>query len=360
MPRLYRRGFLFYFVDLIQHLAMKRTVLIVFLILLLAGIFCAWKVFGPTVSAPENKYFYIHTGASYEDVKRSLVDEKILSGTFFFDIISKRVKYNKNIKPGRYEITNGSNLVNLVRMLKAGRQTPVRFVINKLRTKEDFAGKVGQQFETDSTTVINFISNNDSLAKYKLDTNTVMTAIIPNSYLFWWNISFKNMFTRLEDQKQKFWDGKRSAKAAALNLTPGEVYTMASIVEEETTKQDDKGLIASVYINRIKKGMKLEADPTVKYAMRDFGLKRILHGHLAYPSLYNTYQHTGLPPGPICTPSINTIDAVLDAPQTNYLYFVAKPDFNGYSNFAATYPEHLVFANAYRRALDSLVISRNK
>ena len=145
-----------------------------------------------------------------------------------------------------------------------------------------------------------------------------------------------------------------------MNFTPEEVYTIASIVEEETNKQSDKGLIASVYMNRIKKGMKLEADPTVKYAMRNFGLKRILHGHLDYPSLYNTYQHTGLPPGPICTPSITTIDAVLDAPQTNYIFFVAKPEFNGYSNFAATYQEHLVFANAYRRALDSLILSRNK
>jgi UPF0755 protein len=134
---------------------------------------------------------------------------------------------------------------------------------------------------------------------------------------------------------------------------------MASIVEEETNKADDKGRIASVYMNRIKKGMKLEADPTVKYAMRNFGLKRILHGHLAYPSPYNTYQQTGLPPGPICTPSINTIDAVLDAPETNYIFFVAKPDFKGYSNFAATYPEHLVYAKMYQKALDSLIMRKN-
>lgn len=339
---------------------MKKTVLIVILVVLVAGLYSTWKVFGPTVSAPENKYFYIRTGSGYDDVKKSLVDQKIISGTFFFDLVAKQVKYNTNIKAGRYEIKNNSSIVNLLRMLKAGRQSAVRFVINKLRTKEDFAGKVGQQFETDSTEVMNFITNNDSLVKYHLDTNTVMTAIIPNSYLFWWNVTFKNMFSRFADQKVKFWEGKRAQKAAALNLTPEQVYTIASIVEEETVKQEDKGLIASVYMNRIKTGMKLEADPTVKYAMRNFGLKRILHGHLEYPSLYNTYQHTGLPPGPICTPSINTIDAVLDAPQTNYIYFVAKPSFNGYSNFAATYQEHLVFANAYRRALDSLIISRNK
>jgi UPF0755 protein len=245
-------------------------------------------------------------------------------------------------------------------MLKAGKQSPVRLVINKIRTKEDLAGKIGQQFEIDSTEVIRFITSNDSLSKFQLDTNTVLTAIIPNTYLYWWNVSFKNMFTRFADQKEKFWNAKRTQKAAALSLTPVQVYIMASIVEEETLKKEDKGLIASVYINRIKKGMKLEADPTVKYAMRNFGIKRVLHGHLLYPSLYNTYRHTGLPPGPICTPSINTIDAVLDAPKTNYIFFVAKPDFNGYSNFAETYQEHLLFAKAYQRALDSLIISRNK
>ena len=339
---------------------MKRILLVLFFVLLIAGAYSAWEIFGPNVSAPENKYFYIKTGSVYADVKTELKARGIISGTYFFDKIAKQVKYDRNIRAGKYEIKNGMNLLNLVRMLKAGRQSPVRFVINKIRTKEDLAGKIGQQFEVDSTEVINFITNNDSLAKYHVDTNTVMTIIIPNSYLFWWNSSLKNIITRFADQKEKFWDGKRSQKAAALNLTPDQVYTLASIVEEETLKPEDKGPIASVYMNRIRKGMKLEADPTVKYAMRDFGLKRILHGHLQYPSLYNTYQHPGLPPGPIATPSINTIDAVLDAPKTDYIFFVAKPDFNGYSNFASTYEQHMVFAKAYQHALDSLIISRNK
>ncbi len=339
---------------------MKKIFPIILFILLIAGVYCAWAVFGPTVSAPENKYFYIKTGTEYEDVKAALKDQEIISGTFFFDRIAKQVKYDKNVKPGKYEIKSGMNLLNLVRMLKAGRQSPVRFVINKIRTKEDFAGKIGQQFEVDSIDVINFITSNDSLLKYNVDSNTMMTIIIPNSYLLWWNSSLKNIIARFADQKEKFWDGKRAEKAKAMGLTPDQVYTMASIVEEETNKEEDKGLIASVYMNRISKGMKLEADPTVKYAMRDFGLKRILHGHLQYPSLYNTYQHTGLPPGPIATPSINTIDAVLDAPKTDYIFFVAKPDFKGYSNFASTYQQHLVFAKAYQRALDSLIISRNK
>ena len=150
------------------------------------------------------------------------------------------------------------------------------------------------------------------------------------------------------------------AKAKALNLTPEQVYTMASIVEEETNAAEDKGKIASVYMNRMETGMKLQADPTVKFAMKDFDLKRIMQKHLTYPSPFNTYQNPGLPPGPICTPSIKTIDAVLNAPQTNYIYFVAKPDFNGYSNFASSYDEHMVFAKAYQQALDSLIRAKNK
>jgi UPF0755 protein len=338
---------------------MKKVLLVILVIILIAGSYAAWNIFGPTVSAPAGKYFYIRTGTTYEEIKNGLIEKKIITGSFFFDRIAKQVKYDRRVRPGRYEIKNG-NLVDLIRMLKSGRQSAVRLVINKLRTKEDLAGKIGNNFESDSAEVIHFITNNDSLSKYGLDSNTVMTTIIPNSYLFYWNTPFKKLFERFADQKQRFWEGKRSRKAATIGLTPEQVYTMASIVEEETNAETDKGKIASVYMNRIRKGMKLEADPTVKYAMRNFGLKRILHGHLDYPSEYNTYRQTGLPPGPICTPSINTIDAVLDALETDYIFFVAKPDFKGYSNFAATYAEHLVFAKAYQQALDSLILNKSQ
>jgi UPF0755 protein len=334
---------------------MKKIIGGILLIVLIAGVFIGWKIFGPTVSSPQDKYFYVHTGTGYDEVKEDLKRQGIIDGDFFFDKIARRAKYNLNIKPGKYEIEKGSSLYDLIRMLKAGRQTPVRLVINKLRTKEDFAKKIGSQFECDSLQVINFISSNDSLEKYHLDSNTVMTVVIPNTYLLKWNSSFDKLFSRLKDENEKFWNAERTQKAAAKNLTPSQVYTMASIIEEETNKPEDKELIASVYLNRMNKGMKLEADPTVKYAMRDFGLKRILYAHLTYPSLYNTYQHTGLPPGPICTPSAETITAVLNAPETSYIFFVAKPDFNGYSNFASTYEEHLLNAKAYQAALNELI-----
>ncbi len=334
---------------------MKKIILVLVVIVALAGLFVAWNIFGPTVSTPDGKFLYIYTGSTYEEVKRGLKKQDILSGTFFFDKIAKQANYDENVRPGKYEITKGMNLYSLIRMLKSGRQTPVRIVINKLRTKDDLAKKIGSQFELDSLAAINFLSSNDSLKKFGLDSHTVMTAVIPNTYLLNWNSSLNKLFTRLKDEQDKFWTEERLRKASAKNLSTAEVYTMASIVEEETNKLKDKGLIASVYINRINKGMKLEADPTVKYAMRDFGLKRILYGHLQYPSPYNTYQNKGLPPGPICTPSAQTIDAVLDAPTTDYIFFVAKPDFNGYSNFAATYEEHLVFAKQYQEALNELI-----
>lgn len=339
---------------------MKRAIGLLLIIILIVAAFSAWNVFGPTVNAPADKYFYVKTGSTYADVQRNLKKQEILSGTFFFDKLAAQLKYKNKIKPGRYEIKENSSVLNLVRMLKSGNQSPVKLVINKLRTKQDLASKIGKNFEVDSAQVIAFLREKDSLTAYDLDTNTVMTAVIPDTYELLWNSSFKKIFGRLKTAEEKFWNAERRQKAAAKNLTTTQVYTMASIVEEETNKAEDKGFIASVYLNRIARGEKLQADPTVKFAMGNFGLKRIRHSHLAYESPYNTYRQTGLPPGPISTPSSKTIDAVLNAPKTEFMFFVAKPDFRGYSNFATTYAQHLLFAKAYQKALDSLIISKEQ
>jgi UPF0755 protein len=333
----------------------KKIITGVLAIIVIGGGFIGWKIFGAAVSAPEKKYFYVKTGDNYETVKAGLLEGKIVQSEFWLRQVADKLNYPKVVKAGRYEIKNGMSLFSLIRMLRSGNQSPVNFVINKIRLKEDLAQKIAANFECDSLSVISFLNNTDSIRKYSLDSNTLMTAVIPNTYSISWNTPPAKIFKKLYSDQEKFWNDDRKKKAAALNMTPKQVYTMASIVEEETNKEEDKGKIASVYINRIETGMKLEADPTVKFAMKDFGLKRILHAHLTYPSPYNTYQQTGLPPGPICTPSSKTIDAVLNAPQTNYIFFVAKPDFKGYSNFAATYTEHLVYAKAYQNALDSLI-----
>ena len=333
----------------------KKLIYGILLIVLLVGGYTTWQIFGPTVSAPESKYFYIKTGTAYSDVRQSLIDEKIIGNTTFFDLVSKKLKYPRLVKAGRYQIKNGSSIFSLLRMLRSGAQAPVNLVINKLRLKEDLAQKIAANFECDSASVMEVLTDAETLRKFNVNNNTLMTIVIPNTYSMLWNSPAKKIIDKLYSEQEKFWNAERLAKAKAMNFTPAQVYSMASIVEEETNKEEDKGKIASVYMNRMNTGMKLQADPTVKFAMKDFGLKRILFKHLTYDSPFNTYVNAGLPPGPICTPSVKTIDAVLNAPQTNYIYFVAKPDFNGYSNFASTYAEHMVFAKAYQQALDSLI-----
>ncbi len=333
----------------------RKAILYIFLIFVLGVAFCLWKLFGPTITNPDKKFLYIKTNSTYQAVKDSLVKNNFIHSNFWFDKVAGYADYQKNIKPGKYKITDGMSLYHLVKMLHSGSQVPVNFVITKLRTKEDLAKKIANNFETDSLTAIRFLNNNDSIRKFNVDTNTVMTDIIPNTYTYTWNTSIENIFKKFYAEEQKFWNRERLEQSQKLNLTPKEVYTLSSLVEEETNKQDDKGKIASVYVNRMRKGMKLAADPTVKFAMKDFGLKRIYHKHLEFVSPYNTYLNAGLPPGPICTPSIKTIDAVLNAPQTDYLFFVARADFSGFSDFASTYQEHLVYAKAYQQALDSVI-----
>jgi UPF0755 protein len=338
----------------------RKIILIFILIIALIIIYGAWNVFGPTLHNTNKKFLYIKTGSTYQNVKDDLIKNKIIETSFWFDEISKYADYPNKVKAGKYKVTNGMSLYHLVKMLRSGKQVPVNLIITKLRTKEDLAKKIADNFEADSSTVINFLNNNDSLKQFDVDSNTVMTDVIPNTYTYTWNTSIKNIFKKLYAEEQKFWNDERKQKAESLNLTPPQVYTLASIVEEETNEPDDKGKIASVYINRLKKGMKLAADPTVKYALRDFGLKRIYHKHLEFLSPYNTYLNAGLPPGPICTPSIKTIDAVLNSPETDYLFFVARPDFSGYSDFASNYQQHEINAKAYQQALDSLVKIRQQ
>ena len=336
----------------------SKLIRVIVTVLILIISYIAWQLFGPVINTPHEKYFYIKTGSSYRSVKDSLVKKNIVSNGYVFNAVSKYLHYNRSVRPGRYKVTDGMSMVNLVKMLRAGNQSPVNLVIIKLRTKEDLIKKMADNFESDSVTISKFINNPDSLSKYNLDTNTVLTAIIPNTYTFVWNTTMPRIFSRFFAEKQKFWNTRRTAAAEALGLTEEQVYILSSIVEEETNKQEDKGKIASVYLNRLRSGMKLAADPTIKFALRDFGLKRIFFKHISYPSPYNTYLNAGLPPGPICTPSIKTIDEVLNAPATNYLYFVARPDFSGYSNFATSYEEHKKNAKAYQQALDSIILSK--
>jgi UPF0755 protein len=339
---------------------MKKKIIIgIILLLLFAGGFAGWKLFGPAVSTPEGEFLYIKTGSTYADVKEELINKKFINGSTWFGLAS-RIFHYKKIKPGRYKIKKGMSVVSLVKMLRAGNQSQLNFVITKLRTREDFARKAGNVFEFDSLQMINFLNNADSLKSYGLDTNTVTAVMLPLTYTLNWNSSPEKVFQACYTAYKKFWTKERVTKADNLNLTRIEVITLASIVEEETLKRSDKPNIASVYLNRIRAGMPLQADPTIKFAMKDFTLKRILSTHLETVSPYNTYLNKGIPPGPICTPAVETIDAVLDAPKTDYLYFVASSKFDGSSIFTTNLTDHGRYAREYQQELTRRMDSAKK
>ncbi len=338
----------------------KKILLVVFLLVIAAAGGAYFMFFSAaTAFSEKSRFFYIPSeGANQSLVVQTLKDSSITNRISSFELMADQVDYWASIKPGRYQIEKGMSIFKMVRLLKSGKQTPVKLVINKLRTMEDVARRSAQLLEPDSLAFIQFLHSPDSLRQFGLDTNTAVTMIIPNTYSFFWNTSASKYFRRMHQESLTFWNEQRLKKAAALNLTKEQVYTLASIVEEETNKNDEKPVIASVYLNRLRKPMRLGADPTVKFALKNFGLKRILFKHIneSAASPYNTYRNYGLPPGPICTPSVKTIDAVLDAAQTEYIFFCAKADFSGYHAFASNEKDHYANARAYQKALDSLRI----
>lgn len=263
-----------------------------------------------------------------------------------FKVLAKRMNYrDDNLKSGLYEVSQDMNLIELIRHLRSGRQKPVNVIINSIRTIEQLAGKITANLEIDSLTFLNHV---DSIGR----TDTTMTRFIPNTYSVFWNIGAASLIERMDKERSKFWQAQnRKAKAADLLLTPTEVYILASIVEQESTLESEKPTIASVYLNRLERGIKLQADPTVVFANLDFSIRRVLNKHLALDSPYNTYLYEGLPPGPICMPSISSIDAVLNPSDTDYIFFCAKPGYQNGHAFASTLRQHNNNANTYREWL---------
>lgn len=335
---------------------MKKIISIVAIVVLIIIIAAAWMVFAPATKFNNtSRYVYIRNNPSpQQQIMYQLDTGNVIRSTSVFNFLANRTNTWQHVKPGRFEIKKGESIFSFVRRLRNNRQSPVRLTLKKIRVAQELARIIGQNFSTDSITAFNFLSNNDSLSAFGIDTNTLMTIIIPDTYFLNWNTSLKNILFRLQDEQEKFWQkNNREQKAAALNLTAKQVYTLASVVEEETNRNDEKGNIASVYMNRLQQGMPLAADPTIKFALKDFGLKRIYYGNLSTTSPYNTYKYKGLPPGPICTPQVATIDAVLNAPRTDYLFFVAKSDFSGYHQFTNNFAEHEKYAKLYQQALNA-------
>jgi UPF0755 protein len=300
----------------------------------------------------EQVYFeYKHEGLS--QLADSLVVKKIIFEKTSFLLFAKALKVEDKIKDGRFLVKKKTSVLDLIRMLRNNQQATVKLVLNKVRTKGELAKLIAKTFDKDSAAVMTFLSSNDSLKAFDTDTTQVFTLLIPNTYEFYWSSSMAQILSKLQKAQIHFWSqNNRIQKAAMIGMSQNEIYTLASIVEEETNFDSDKSLIASVYQNRLEKQMPLQACPTIKYAMQDFTITRIYEKYLSNASPYNTYRIKGLPPGPICTPAAKTIDLVLDAPKTDYIYFVAKADFSGYHHFSNNYAEHDRYAKEYQKKLD--------
>ena len=316
-----------------------------------------WRFIGGNVT-DKAAYLYIPTGSSYTDLLDIIKEQELLKDTASFTWAAEKMNFGKKIKPGKYRLSAGMSNRRLINMLKSGNQEPVKLYFQNIRLKENFVGMVSKKLEADSLSVSKLLDSNEFVQAYGFTTNNVYTLFIPNSYEFYWNTDAKTFFTKMFENYQQFWNEERLAKAKKLNLSPAEVSVLASIVDSEALVDREMPIIAGLYLNRLQRGIKLEADPTVIFANKDFSIRRVLNKHLRKESPYNTYIHTGLPPGPITMPSIAAIDAVLNAKNHDYIYMCAKEDFSGTHNFASNLSEHLANAKRFQQALNDRNIKK--
>lgn len=334
---------------------MKRIALIILMVIvaavIAAGGWVYYAVMMPNVKDDNGGWLYVRTGSTYDTLLAEMKETGMLKDYFTFDFLAGRLKLKERIKAGRYKIMEGMNNKELIGLLRSGRQIPLKFTFNNIRTVYELAGVMGEDFEADSVSVLREMFKQSLLDSLKLDNLTIATVFIPNTYEMYWNTKPEAIIKRMVKEHTTFWNEERRAKAERLKLTPTEVSILASIVEQETRMNDEKPLIAGVYLNRLKKGWKLEADPTLVYASGNFGIKRVLNIHKEIESPFNTYKYAGLPPGPICIPSIASIDGVLNRAEHEYLFFCAREDMSGYHAFAKTYEDHLLNARRFQKEL---------
>lgn len=330
----------------------KKTWIFSFLAFVLLGGVAAvigWVQFKGNAVGEQYELF-VSSRASYGDVTDSLMPR--LKHRAAFRAYARRIDLAGTFKPGHYVVEPGMSVTEVARMLQLGMQTPVRVTINNVRIPSQLAGKLARQIDADSAAILRALTSEKLAAELGFDSVALFSMFIPDTYEFYWTVTPEELVRRMKREYDRFWTPERDARRSRSGLSRLEVMTLASIVYEETRKTDEMPRIAGVYINRLRRGIPLQADPTVKYAMQDFGLRRILHRHLKTPSPYNTYVNKGLPPSPICMPGKNAIDAVLDFERHDYIFFCARPTFDGYHNFARTLREHNANARAYSAELN--------
>ena len=338
---------------------MKKILIWTFVVgIVLGAAVAVWGVIsfkGNAVVA--ERELFVGRESSYEQLMDSL--KPSLKHHLAFDLYAERLGLEESYKVGHYVVKDGMNVIEVVRMLKLGLQTPVNVTMNNVKIPAQLAGKLAPQLEADSVELVEVFTDEALAKELGFDSPLTMFSIfLPNTYEFYWTVKPREFVDRMYREYKRFWEGDRDKKRERSGLDRVEVATLASIVYEETRKVDEMPRVAGVYMNRLRTGMPLQADPTIKYAMQDFGLRRILNRHLKTPSPYNTYLNRGLPPSPICMPSVEAIDAVLNFEKHDYLFFCARPTFDGYHNFAKTYSEHLRNARAYQAELNKRNIKK--
>jgi UPF0755 protein len=335
---------------------MRKILTYLFYIILtvcLAGTAFLWiVVFKPNVKSDTALRIYLPSGSSFENLIDTLRSTGALRSERNFLVTARLKSFDRSLKSGSYIIDPGMNNSEIVNMLRSGLQTPVNVTFNNIRTLDELAVKVGSQIEADPASLLLFFDDENNYSADGFTRQTLISVFLPDTYQLYWNLDPKGFYRRMLREYNAFWNDERLSTAKALNLTPVEVSTLASIIEEEVAKDDEMPRIAGVYLNRLRKGIPLQADPTVKFAVNDFTIRRVLNEHLEVDSPYNTYKYSGLPPGPVRCASKPALEAVLKAEKHDYLFFVAKADFSGYHHFSRTLSEHNRYAAAYRRELN--------
>ncbi|MDL2277618.1 endolytic transglycosylase MltG [Parabacteroides sp. OttesenSCG-928-G07] len=324
-------------------------------LLLLAGL-VSWYAYrllwSPNFNAGKTVYVYVDERKDFTDLSRQLTDSAVCLNIETFKQLAQFLEYPSAMRTGRYAVTSGMTNLELLNVLRRGQQTATRITFNNVRFLEDLAERFDEQLMLSKESLFALWNDSAYCASLGFNRETLKAFFIPNTYEVYWNISAEGLMQRMQREYDNFWTDDKKGKAKAIGLTPLEVATLASIVEEETAVLDEYPVVAGLYINRLKRGMLLQADPTVKYAVGDFALQRILFVHLEIDSPYNTYKYAGLPPAPLRIPSIQGLNAVLNYTHHNYLYMVAKEDFSGRHNFSVTLAEHNRHADRYRAELN--------
>jgi len=335
---------------------MKKKILYIILVLIAIGAglgIYGYSVLNTGFNIDKTVYLYIDENRDYESLRQEVKDSAKVENISNFDILVSLLDYKSGIKTGRYAIKPGMNIYELVKSLRSGNQAPVRLKFNNIRTKDDLAQRISDQLMMSKEALLNTLDNSAKCEELGFNTETVVAMFIPNTYEYYWDVSINTFLQRMKIEYNSFWTESRLAKSKEIGLTPVEVSILASIVEEECMFTDEYFKVAGLYLNRLRKGQELQADPTVKFAVGDFSLRRVLIVHTQTDSPYNTYKRKGLPPGPIRIPSIKGIDAVLNPAKHNYYYMCAKDDFSGYHNFATTLAEHSRNRALYIKALNA-------